>query len=140
MSQSSVSRKQELYGFQAPTIHTVMPPCNVRGVAQAVTRRLLTAAAWVRAEVRSSGVVVDKVALGQVFSEYFRFPCQFSIHRLLHTHRLSSRAGTKRQLVADVTSGLSHPTTRKQKKLCHRVGWQVITNVSEENTTSSFRA
>jgi hypothetical protein len=26
---------------------------------------------------------VDKVALGQVFSEHFRFPCQFSFHRLL---------------------------------------------------------
>jgi hypothetical protein len=24
------------------------------------------------------GFVVDKVALGQVFSEYFDFPCQFS--------------------------------------------------------------
>jgi hypothetical protein len=24
------------------------------------------------------GFVVDKVALGQVFSEYFGFPCQFS--------------------------------------------------------------
>jgi hypothetical protein len=27
--------------------------------------------------------VVDKVALGQVFSEYFGFPCQFSFHQLL---------------------------------------------------------
>jgi hypothetical protein len=25
------------------------------------------------------GFVVDKVALGQVFSEYFGFPCQFSV-------------------------------------------------------------
>jgi hypothetical protein len=32
------------------------------------------------------GFVVDKVALGQVFFEYFGFPCQFSFHRLLHTH------------------------------------------------------
>jgi hypothetical protein len=30
------------------------------------------------------GFVVDKVALGQVFSEYFDFPYQFSFHRLLH--------------------------------------------------------
>jgi hypothetical protein len=29
------------------------------------------------------GFVVDKVALGQVFSEYFGFPCQSSFHRLL---------------------------------------------------------
>jgi hypothetical protein len=27
------------------------------------------------------GQVVNKVALGQVFSEYFGFPCQFSFHR-----------------------------------------------------------
>jgi hypothetical protein len=26
------------------------------------------------------GFVVDKVALGQVFSEYFSFPCQSSFH------------------------------------------------------------
>jgi hypothetical protein len=39
-------------------------------------------------------VAADKVALGQVFSEYFSFPCQFSFHRVLHTHRLSSGAGT----------------------------------------------
>jgi hypothetical protein len=30
--------------------------------------------------------VVDKVVLGQVFSEYFSFPYQVSFHRLLHTH------------------------------------------------------
>jgi hypothetical protein len=28
--------------------------------------------------------VADKVALGQVFSEYFGFPCQSSFHKLLH--------------------------------------------------------
>jgi hypothetical protein len=28
--------------------------------------------------------VVDKVALGQVFSEYFDFPCQSSFHQFLH--------------------------------------------------------
>jgi hypothetical protein len=27
--------------------------------------------------------VVDKVALGWFFSEYFGFPCQFSFHQLL---------------------------------------------------------
>jgi hypothetical protein len=30
--------------------------------------------------------VVDKVALGQVFSEYFGFPCQSSFHQLLQNH------------------------------------------------------
>jgi hypothetical protein len=41
------------------------------------------------------GFVVDKVALGQVFSKYFGFPCQSSLHQLLHNHpHLSSGAGT----------------------------------------------
>jgi hypothetical protein len=41
------------------------------------------------------GSVVDKVVLGQVFSEYFSFPRQSSFHQLLHIHpHLSSGAGT----------------------------------------------
>jgi hypothetical protein len=32
------------------------------------------------------GFVVDKVALGKIFSENFCFPCQFSFHQLLHIH------------------------------------------------------
>jgi hypothetical protein len=32
------------------------------------------------------GFVVHKVALRQVFSEYFGFPCQSSFHQLLHNH------------------------------------------------------
>jgi hypothetical protein len=53
------------------------------------------------------GFVVDKMTLGKVFSEYFGFPCQLSVPRLLHTHHLSSGAGTIGQLMADVPSGLS---------------------------------
>jgi hypothetical protein len=30
--------------------------------------------------------MVDKVALGQVFSEYFGFPCQSAFHQFLHNH------------------------------------------------------
>jgi hypothetical protein len=52
------------------------------------------------------GFVVDKVALGQVFSEYFGFLCYFAFHRLLHNHHLSSGAGTIGQTVAEVPSGL----------------------------------
>jgi hypothetical protein len=47
-----------------------------------------------------------KVALGQVLSEYFGFPCQFLFHETLHPH-LSSGAGTMGPLVADVPSGLT---------------------------------
>jgi hypothetical protein len=58
------------------------------------------------------GFVVDKVALGQVFCEYFGFPCQFSFHRLLHNyHHLSSGAGTIGQLwpTYQVDSVSPHP-------------------------------
>jgi hypothetical protein len=42
-----------------------------------------------------AGFVVDKVALGQVFSDYFGFPCQFLFHQFLHNrHHLSSGADT----------------------------------------------
>jgi hypothetical protein len=32
------------------------------------------------------GFVVDKAALGQVFSEYFGFSSQLSFHQFLHHH------------------------------------------------------
>jgi hypothetical protein len=76
------------------------------------------------------GFVVDKVALGQVFSDYFGFLCQFSFHRLFHTHHhLSSGAGTIGQLVADVPSGLSLTPSHETKKMqleeifCNGVDW-----------------
>jgi hypothetical protein len=49
------------------------------------------------------GFVVEKVALGQVFSEYFGFYSKFSSHRLLHTHVIIYHPG----LVAEVPNGLS---------------------------------
>jgi hypothetical protein len=45
-----------------------------RAIAQAVSRWLPTAAATVRARSGHVAFVVDKVTLGQVFSEYFGFP------------------------------------------------------------------
>jgi hypothetical protein len=36
--------------------------------------------------------LVTVMVLEELFSEYFGFPCQFSFHRLLHTHHLSSGA------------------------------------------------
>jgi hypothetical protein len=40
------------------------------------------------------GFVVDNVALGQFFSEYFGFPCQSSFHQFLHNyHHVSSGTG-----------------------------------------------
>jgi hypothetical protein len=57
-----------------------------RAIVQAFGRRLTTAAPRVRAWSGHVGFVVDKVALGQVFYEYFGFPCQSSIHQILHPH------------------------------------------------------
>jgi hypothetical protein len=54
---------------------------------------------------------VEKVALGQVFYEYFGFHCQFSFHRLLNTqhHHLSCGAGTMGRISVDVRSCLTTP-------------------------------
>jgi hypothetical protein len=57
------------------------------------------------------GFVVGKLALGQVISKYFGFPCQLSFHRLLHIHDLSFEAGTIGQIVADVPSRLTNDST-----------------------------
>jgi hypothetical protein len=53
---------------------SIVTRINGCAIAQAVSRRLSIAAAWV--QLRSSHVVfmVDKAALGQAFSDYFGFP------------------------------------------------------------------
>jgi hypothetical protein len=61
------------------------------------------------------GFVVDRVALGHVFSECFSVPCQFSFHQMRHAH-LSSSTGTVSQLVADVLSELHPPPPPPKKK------------------------
>jgi hypothetical protein len=38
------------------------------------------------------GFVVDKAALGQVFSEYFGFSCQSQIHQFIHHHNYQGLA------------------------------------------------
>jgi hypothetical protein len=54
------------------------------------------------------GFVVDKVALGQVFSEYFGFPCQSSFHQFHHKSPSSIIWGWyNRPVVAAVPRGLS---------------------------------
>jgi hypothetical protein len=39
------------------------------------------------------GFVVDKVALGQVFSEYFGFSCQSSFHQIFSTITIAYHPG-----------------------------------------------
>jgi hypothetical protein len=39
------------------------------------------------------GIVVDKVALGQIFSECFGFPCQSLFHQFLHNITITCHPG-----------------------------------------------
>jgi hypothetical protein len=61
------------------------------------------------------GIVVKQMAMGQVSSELFGFPCQLSFRRLLHNHP-SSEEGTIGQLLADVPSKLSLTPLRETLK------------------------
>jgi hypothetical protein len=61
------------------------------------------------------GFVVDKVALGRVFSEYLGFPCPSSFHQIPHHNH--PRQATVGQSVAAVPSGPSWtpPPTKRIK-------------------------
>jgi hypothetical protein len=61
------------------------------------------------------GFMVDKMALGQIFSKYFGFPCQSSFHQMFHIH-LSPGIGAVGQLVADLPIGLSLTAHNEIKK------------------------
>jgi hypothetical protein len=99
------------------TSNNIYKPGEYRAIAQALASSFPLRRPGFKPRSGHVGFVVDKVALGQVSSEYFDFPCQFSFHRLLHIHHhLSSRAGTIGQLVADVPSGLSLTAPQKNKK------------------------
>jgi hypothetical protein len=56
---------------------------------------------------------VDKVALGQVFSEYFGFPCLIP-STAPHSSSII-RGWHNRSVVADVPSGLSHTPPQEKK-------------------------
>jgi hypothetical protein len=84
------------------------------------------------------GFVVDKVAMGQDFSEYFGFPCQFSFHQLLHSHHhLSPGAGTIDETVVDMPSGLSltPPGENKKKKIKEKQTITAFGKVKKRNIT-----
>jgi hypothetical protein len=76
------------------------------GIAQAVSRRLPTAAAWVRTRVMTCEICGEQSGTVARIFRVLRLPCQFSFRQMLHTH-LSSGVGTTSQLVADVPIGLS---------------------------------
>jgi hypothetical protein len=64
---------------------TQVPGC---AIAEAVSHWLPTAAVWgSKPDLVMWDLWWDKVALGQVFSEYFSFPFnRRSLHQLLHNH------------------------------------------------------
>jgi hypothetical protein len=69
--------------------------------------------------------VVDKVALGQVFSEYFGFPCQSSFHQLLKKSSSSIIWGLyNRPEVAAVPTDLVPPPTNNKKKGRRKNEWK----------------
>jgi hypothetical protein len=75
------------------------------------------------------GFVVDEVALGQVFSEYYDFPFP-SFHSLPYTsEHPSSWVGTIGQIVADVPSGLKKLLPKKlrdgMRKKWKKSGWLI---------------
>jgi hypothetical protein len=97
-----------------------------RSIAEAVSRWLPTAAARVRARVWST---VDKVALRQVFSEYFGFPChlhstKFSI--IIITRGRYNRPFSGRR--AEWTQSGLHPPLCEIKIRCRFFG--VNTDIS----------
>jgi hypothetical protein len=55
-------------------------------IAQAVSHRPLTAVARVHARVNPVGFMVEKMALGQFFSEFFGFPLSISFHHVFNIH------------------------------------------------------
>jgi hypothetical protein len=57
-----------------------------RAIAQAVSRRLPTAAARVRARVWSGGICGGQSGVGVGFLRVLRFPHQSSFHQVLHPH------------------------------------------------------
>jgi hypothetical protein len=64
------------------------------------------------------GFVVDKVALGRVFSEYFGFPCQSSFHQILHHHNHLGQAKQANQwLPCQVDPVGLHPPLSELKKI-----------------------
>jgi hypothetical protein len=84
ISTSSGTRTGDLPACSMVPQPTTLPG---RAIAQAVSCWLPTAAARVRARVWQVGFGEDKVASGQVFSEYFGLSCQNrSFHQLLHHH------------------------------------------------------
>jgi hypothetical protein len=93
-------------------------------------------AARVRGGSGHVGFVVDKVALRQVFSEYFGFPCLLAIHRLLHDHHhLSSGARIIGQNSDRSTTWTASPHEKNKKVIKNNVRTKLHSVRSQKTVT-----
>jgi hypothetical protein len=92
-----------------------------RAIAQAVSRRLPTVAARIRAQVRSRGICGGQSGTGAGFLRVLRFPLPILIPPTAPQSPSSIIWGcTIGQLVADVRSGLSFTPPQETKKSLSR--------------------
>jgi hypothetical protein len=87
-------------------------------VAQAVSRWRPTSAARVRVRVKHVRFVVDQSALGQVFSEYFDFPCQSSIHQFTNFSIVIITRGWHSRFIGGRSAEWTPPPTIPIKTKC----------------------
>jgi hypothetical protein len=66
-----------------------------RAIVRAFSRRLPTAAACVRSQIRSCGICEGRSGTGAGYLRVLRFPCQFSFRWLFQIHLLQSGAKVK---------------------------------------------
>jgi hypothetical protein len=91
-----------------------------QAIAQAVSRRLPTAAARFRDQVKSYGIYGGQSGAGAGFLRVLLFP-------LLHTHhRLPFQTGTVDQIVPNLSSGLSLTTPRETKESTSTAFYQTL--------------
>jgi hypothetical protein len=85
-------------------------------IAQAVGHQFPTAAAWIRAQVRSCGICGGQSGTGAGFLQVLRFPLPILIPPTsLHSSSIT-RGWYNRPVVADTPSGLS--LTQSEEKRC----------------------
>jgi hypothetical protein len=107
-----------------------------RAIAQAVSRRRRpTAAVRVRAQVRTCGTCGGQSVTGAGLLRVLGFPYQFSFHRLLHIHHLSSGGWYNGPISGRRTKWTqSHPTPRNLKlvHLIIQIMYRIFYTLSNE--------
>jgi hypothetical protein len=85
------------------------------------------------------GFLVGKVALGQVFSKYFNFPCQSSTHQFLNNHQASSGCNSQSPtpLRIIITTTTSSQQTLQLPSL-ERGVWQSLYKCPHKMETAAF--